>query len=52
MQNAIGKRFRAAGLVNRYVDVNLTLPLQLGINSLIDYHDRPWETEAVSIAKQ
>ena len=52
MQHAIGKRFPAVGLVNRYVDVNLTLPLQLGVNSLIDYHDRPWETEALSIAKQ
>ena len=52
IQNAIGKKIPLVGFVNRYVDVNLTLPVQLGVNALVDYGDRPWETEAVSIAKQ
>lgn len=34
-----------------FVDVNLALPFQLGANGIIDYENRPWEREAVSIAK-
>jgi len=50
-QRAIAKRIPAAGFISRYLDVNLSLPLQLGANHLIDYESRPWEREAVSIAR-
>jgi hypothetical protein len=50
-QQVISKKVPAAAFISRYVDVNLTIPLQLGINGLIDYSDRPWEREASSFAR-
>lgn len=35
----------------RYVDVNLMLPVEMFLNSFVSYQDRPWEREAVSIAR-
>lgn len=49
-QRAVAKKIGAVGVMTRYVDLNLTLPLQLGANGLIDYKNRPWEKEAVTIA--
>lgn len=51
LQQAIAKRIPGGSIVSRYVDANLTLPLQLLANGLIDYERRPWEKEAVSFAK-
>ena len=50
-QRALAKKIPAAGFVSRYIDVNLSLPLQLGANHLIDYESRPWEREAVTMAR-
>ena len=45
-QRAMARKFRALEVVSRYVDLNLSLPVQLGLNELIEYEKRPWETEA------
>ena len=50
-QRAMGKKIRVMGVVNRYLDLNLGLPVQLGLNELIDYEKRPWETEAGTLAR-
>ena len=50
MQSAIAKRNSFGRRVSSFVDINLLLPLQLGANGIIDYEDRPWEREAVSLA--
>jgi len=49
-QRAIAKTNPLTRFVSRYIDVNVTLPLQLGLNRMIDYADRPWEKEAVAFA--
>jgi hypothetical protein len=51
-QQTISKKIPAAAFVSRYFDINLTIPLQLGVNGLIDYSDRPWEREASSFARE
>lgn len=35
----------------RYFDANLMLPVEMLLNSFMSYQDRPWEREAVSIAR-
>jgi hypothetical protein len=50
-QRAMGRKIPAVGFISRYVDVNLGLPLQLGLNGMIDYEDRPWEREAGTLVK-
>jgi hypothetical protein len=51
LQRAIAKRIPGGKIASRYIDANLTLPLQVLANGLIDYDRRPWEKEAVSFAK-
>jgi hypothetical protein len=34
----------------RYLDVNLTLPVNFVLNSFTSYQDRPWEREAVTVS--
>jgi hypothetical protein len=50
-QKAIARNVPAVAILTRHIDVNLTLPVQLGANNLIDYKNRPWEQEAASFAK-
>ena len=50
-QRAMGNKVPAVGFVSRYIDVNLGLPVQLGLNALIDYENRPWEREAGTLVK-
>ena len=50
MQAAIARRNSAGRVISGFVDINLAFPLQLGANGIIDYEDRPWEREAVSLA--
>jgi hypothetical protein len=38
--------------VHRYVDLGLNVPVWSGLNSIIPYHRRPWEQEAVTLARQ
>lgn len=35
--------------INRYVDLGINVPLSTWLNGLVDYHNRPWEREAVSL---
>ncbi|HEY0241022.1 MAG TPA: hypothetical protein VGC52_00025 [Gemmatimonadaceae bacterium] len=50
MQSALAKRNSWGRRISSFVDINLALPIQLGANGIIDYEDRPWEREAVSLA--
>lgn len=38
--------------INRYVDLGLNVPLWSVLNSLVPYRERPWEREAVALAKR
>jgi hypothetical protein len=49
---AIARRLRRTGGVLRYVDFNLILPVQVAVNAMLEYKDRPWEQEAESLAEK
>lgn len=51
-QRAMSSSVPGAAFISRYVDVNLTLPIQVGLNRIIQYEYRPWEKEAAAIAKK
>ena len=51
MQSAIARRSKLGKRISEFVDINLALPLQLGVNGIIDYESRPWEREAASLAR-
>ena len=51
-QTAIASKNPMIRGLTRYVDFNLTLPVQVIANSLIEYHNRPWEKEAKAIAQR
>ena len=50
LQSAIARRYGWTRRLSAFVDINLALPVQLGVNGIIDYEDRPWEREASSLA--
>ncbi|MGK2963750.1 MAG: hypothetical protein ACSLFK_16640 [Gemmatimonadaceae bacterium] len=43
-------RHAVSRFVNRYVDIGSNVPLASGLNALVPYSRRPWESEAVSLA--
>ena len=51
-QNAIASKNPLMRSLTRYVDFNLTLPVQVIANSLIEYQNRPWEKEAKKLAQR
>jgi hypothetical protein len=51
-QSAIAAKNPLIRKMTRYVDFNLTLPVQVVANSIIDYQNRPWEKEAKAIAQR
>jgi hypothetical protein len=51
-QSAIAAKNPLIRKMTRYVDFNLTLPVQVVANSMIDYQNRPWEKEAKAIAQR
>ena len=51
VQQAIARKLSVAGGISRFVDVNLLLPVELAGNTAIDYKNRPWEIESLSLTK-
>ncbi|HKY97790.1 MAG TPA: hypothetical protein VJL35_08025 [Gemmatimonadaceae bacterium] len=51
-QTAIAAKNPLMRSLTRYVDFNLTLPVQVIANSIIEYQNRPWEKEAKKLAQR
>ncbi|HEX6573535.1 MAG TPA: hypothetical protein VF042_01075 [Gemmatimonadaceae bacterium] len=51
VQELITARSPVVAKVTKYLDFNLTLPFQIGANTMLDYSERPWEMEARALAK-
>ncbi len=50
LESHVMSEYAVTRFVNRYVDLGLNVPLAAGLNVLVPYSRRPWESEAVSLA--